>query len=218
MTHLILASASPRRQEFLRLLGIPFRALPTNVDERALPGELPERLVARVSALKAAAAAQQVEGVILAADTVVVLDGRVLGKPRNEDDARRMLLALRNRWHVVYTAVTVGRAQGGVLEDARTVVDAARVHMRAYSDEEIDAYIATGDPLDKAGAYAIQNVAFRPVDRVDGCRATVMGLPIARLLPLLARQGIPLPEDPTRACRHIFGACCLDDGEVLGEG
>ncbi len=208
MTHLILASASPRRQEFLRLLGMSFRVLPTHVDETHVPEESPDAFVARLSRLKAETAARRTEGVILAADTVVVLDGRILGKPRDAEDARRMLQSLRARRHVVYTAVTVGRARGGALEDAQTVVDAAGVYMRAYTDEEISAYIATGDPMDKAGAYAIQNPDFRPVARVEGCMATVMGLPIARILPLLTRYGIPMPEDPTRACRHVFGTCC----------
>ena len=213
MRELILASASPRRREFLRLLGIPFRVLPTRVDESRLPGESPEDLVRRVAGRKAQAAARRAEGIILAADTIVVLDGRILGKPRDEEEARAMLRALRNRRHVVYTAVTVGIAHGGHLEAAEEVLDAAHVIMRDYSDEEIEAYVAGGDPLDKAGAYAIQNTDFRPVAQVEGCMATVMGLPVARTLPLLAKRGIPMPSDPTRACRAIFGWCCMMHSE-----
>ncbi len=201
---LILASASPRRQEFLRLLGIPFRVHPAHVDETPLPDERPEDLVVRLSRLKAEAVAREETGLILAADTIVVLDGRILGKPRDEEDARAMLRALRGRWHQVHTAITLIPDAGSPI----SLLDTAYVLMRDYTDAEVDAYVATGDPLDKAGAYAIQNTAFAPVARVEGCLATVMGLPIRRLLPLLERFGVPLPEDRARACRAIFGVCC----------
>lgn len=203
--YLILASASPRRREFLRLLGIPFRVCPASVDESPLPAESPEDLVVRLSRLKAEAVARAESGLILAADTIVVLDGHILGKPRDADEARAMLRALRGRRHRVHTAVTlISNAHAPI-----SLLDTAHVLMRAYTDAEIDAYIATGAPLDKAGAYAIQDVTFAPVARVDGCLATVMGLPIRRLLPLLERFGVPLPEDRTRACRAIFGTCCI---------
>ncbi len=206
---LILASSSPRRQEFLRLLGILFRVHPARVDETPRPGERPEDLALRLSRLKAEAVAREAEGLILAADTVVVLDGCILGKPRDVDEARAMLCALRGRWHHVHTAITlIPNLQSPVSQSPISTLDTARVLMREYTDAEIDAYIASGDPLDKAGAYAIQHPTFAPVARVEGCLATVMGLPIARLLPLLEDLGFPLPEDRTRACVAIFGTCC----------
>ena len=214
MPILILASASPRRQEFLRLLGIPFRVHPAHVDETARPGERPEDLALRLSRLKAETVAREVDGIVLAADTIVVFEGRVLGKPRDEDEARAMLRALRGHWHHVHTAITlISNPQSPILQSLTpqssiSLLDTAHVLMRDYSDAEIDAYIATGDPLDKAGGYAIQHPTFRPVARVEGCMATVMGLPVARLLPLLEDLGFLLPEDRTRACTRIFGGCC----------
>ncbi len=214
MPILTLASASPRRQEFLRLLGIPFRVHPAHVDETARPGERPEDPALRLSRLKAETVAREVDGIVLAADTIVVFEGRVLGKPRDENEARAMLRALRGRWHHVHTAITlISNPQSPILQSLTpqspiSLLDTARVLMRDYTDTEIDAYIATGDPLDKAGGYAIQHPTFRPVARVEGCMATVMGLPIARLLPLLEDLGFSLPEDRTRACTRIFGGCC----------
>jgi len=215
MTHrsgplpLILASASPRRQEMLRLLGVPFQVYPAAVAETRLPGESPEALVSRLSRLKADWVAHRAEGLILAADTVVVLDGRILGKPRDVNEARTMLLSLRDRWHLVYTAFTLLRVEspGNVLV-ARTVIDVARVHIRPFTTEALEAYLATGDPLDKAGGYAIQHREFAPVDAVEGCRATVMGLPVHKLVPLLAAMGGPEPRNPRAACEAIFGTCC----------
>ncbi len=207
---LILASTSPRRREFLKLLGIPFLVHPANVPEQQLPGEPPDAFVLRLSREKALAVARERRGIILAADTIVVMDGRVLGKPRDAEEARRMLRALRDRWHTVYTGATVLDARQAL--QFHSLVDAARVRMRNYSDEEIDAFVASGKALDKAGAYAIQDPAFAPVERIDGCMATVMGLPLARVLPILERVGLPRPQDPTRACRTIFGQCCMQEG------
>ena len=210
---LVLASASPRRQEFLRLLGIPFRVHPAHVDETPLPGESPEQLVARLSRQKAAAVAHKAQGLILAADTVVVLNGRVLGKPRTEEDAWAMLRALRGRWHQVYTGVTLwdARPEGPFCGDS--AVELTRVKMRDYTDEEIARYIRRGNPFDKAGGYAIQDGDFRPVERVEGCMANVMGLPVRRVLKLLEGCGMARPAEPTRACVHIFGWCCMAERE-----
>jgi len=207
---LIIASTSPRRQEFLRLLGIPFDVIPADIDERPQEGEPPTALVARLSREKAQAVAQKVAGLVLAADTIVVMDGRVLGKPRNEDEAWHMLRSLRDRWHRVYTAVTLLDARGQDSSCGGTAVEMTRVKMRAYSDAEIAHYIRHGNPLDKAGGYAIQDVEFRPVERVEGCMANVMGLPIRRVLELLEGCGVEKPADPTRACKHIFGWCCME--------
>lgn len=206
---LVLASASPRRQTLLRLLQLPHQVHPVHVDETPLPDEPPQALAIRLSQAKARRAAQETSGLILAADTVVALDGRVLGKPRDVGEARSMLRALRDRWHLVYTAITlVGAVEPGRIAWERSAVDAARVHIRPFTDEELEAYLASGDPFDKAGAYAIQHPTFRPVDRIDGCQATVMGLPVRLLVTMLREMGGPEPPDPTRACRIIWGTCC----------
>ncbi len=208
---LILASASPRRQELLRLLGIVFDVRPAAVEERRRPNEPPAALATRLSREKARAVAREEQGLVLAADTVVALDGQVLGKPRTAAEARTMLQALRGRWHTVYTGVTLVAAwqEDETSWKEHTFVDAARVHMRSYTDAEIEAYLASGDPFDKAGAYAIQHPDFRPVDAVDGCWATVMGLPVARVLDLLARYGLRPARPPYAACVRLFGRCCL---------
>lgn len=215
---LILASASPRRQELLRLLGIPHRVRPTAVDEVPLPGESPAALVSRLSRAKAHWVAQREAGLILAADTVVVLDGRILGKPRDVAEARAMLLALRDRWHLVYTAITLMEVpHSGQVRATQTEVDIARVHIRPFTSHELAVYLASGDPLDKAGGYAIQHPAFRPVDKVEGCRATVMGLPIRVMISLFQKLGGPVPTHPDKACRLVFGVCCWSAEEPQGD-
>ena len=157
---------------------------------------------------KAAAVADHHPGeVVLAADTIVVLDGVILGKPRDPLDAVAMLSALRDRVHVVYTAVCViydGRAT--------TRLSATDVTMRAYTDAEIEAYVETGDPLDKAGAYGIQDPRFAPVAAWDGCYSAVMGLPLGLAAELLAEAGVGVSEEVSAACRSITGdRCCLGD-------
>jgi len=150
--------------------------------------------------------------VILAADTIVILEGHILGKPRTEEEAWDMLRALRGRWHRVYTAVTVydARTENGSCGD--TAVEMTRVKMRPYSDEEIARSIRLGQPFDKAGGYAIQDTVFRPVERVEGCMANVMGFPVRRVLELLEGCGLERPLDPTRACVRLFGWCCMERG------
>jgi len=184
---LVLASSSARRQELLAALGLAFVTAAADVDEAQLPGEAPSELVQRLSASKARAVAGLFpEAVIIGADTVVVLDGVVLGKPSGAADAARMLRALRSREHQVFSAVTALRPAEG-----RSAVELSesRVWMRGYSDDEIAAYVAGGDPLDKAGAYAIQHPAFAPVERYIGCYAGIMGLPLCHLARALAAVG-----------------------------
>ncbi len=192
----ILASASPRRQELLAYLGLPYQVVPAAVDESTSAADPAQAVmdVARRKARAVATARPDPAAIIVAADTVVVLDGQVLGKPADAADARRMLRELRDRWHEVVTGVVVRR---GDQEWADAVV--ARVHMRAYTDAEIEAYIARGEPFDKAGAYAIQDPAFDPADAVAGCWMTVVGLPLCALHRLLARAGAS-PADPRLAC------------------
>lgn len=192
---LILASASPRRRELLALLGIVFEIAPANIDETQRPAEPPLAYVQRLSAQKAAAVARAAAppAVVLAADTVVICDGAILGKPADADAARAMLRALRGRAHTVCTALTLARLESGAPARTLTRVTSTEVHMRAYTDAEIDAYIATGDPFDKAGGYAIQHAGFAPAADISGSYTNVVGLPLETLRALLAEIGWPLP-------------------------
>lgn len=185
---LILASASPRRAELLRAARIDFDVMPAHVDESVLPGEKPIAHVRRLSETKALAVMEQCGGErpILAADTVVVVDDRILGKPADEHDARRMLRLLSGRAHEVISGVCLACPAGDVLLDhAATLVEFSPI-----SDAEIDAYVASGEPADKAGAYAIQGLASRFVTRVGGSYTNVVGLPVAVVYSLCKRAGI----------------------------
>ncbi len=185
---ILLASGSPRRQDLLRFSGWKFSVGGVEIDERPRNNEPPARYVARLSAAKARRAAERVvKGtIVIAADTAVVDQGAILGKPADVEEAAAMLRQLRGRTHQVLTAITLLRASAGP-ESTRVCV--TRVPMRDYSDAEIECYVATGDPLDKAGAYGIQHPEFRPVERFDGCFANVMGLPLCELEPLLLEMG-----------------------------
>ncbi len=207
---LILASQSPRRREMLGWLGWSFSAVSTQVDESPRTGETPEALVTRLARSKALAVNAAPEIGVLAADTLVVLDGQALGKPRDANEARAMLLALRGREHAVLTALSLrydGRLFSRVVQ--------ARVWMRDYTRDEIEAYIASGDPFDKAGAYAIQHPLFRPVERIEVCYATVVGFPFCAWLALLrtATGDAPTLSVPALCQRH-FGYTCpqVDEG------
>jgi MAF protein len=196
---LILASGSPRRQELLAHLGLPFEVAPAAVDEGDFSGD-PAQAVVEAARRKARAVAEIVSdpsALVVGADTVVVSgDGRVLGKPADAADARRMLRGLRDGWHQVITGLVV-------LRDNQEWTDAVatRVHMRPYTDAEIEAYIARGEPFDKAGAYAIQDPAFDPADAVEGCAMTVVGLPLCALYRLLVAAGAS-PVDPHSICQE----------------
>ena len=182
---LILASASARRRELLTAAGLEFAVAPSAVDEQREPGELPEAYVARLALEKARSVqAQYPADVILGADTVVVVDGTVLEKPASELDARGMLAQLSGRAHEVLTGVAVVSADG-----EQGHVERTRVWLAPLSPQEIDWYVETGEPMDKAGAYAIQGLASRFVLRIEGSYANVVGLPVANILPLLARAG-----------------------------
>ena len=187
----VLASASPRRRDLVKLLNIPFEITASGVDETLGPGETTPALVARLSRAKAAAAQTlEPDATIVAADTDVELDGTILGKPRDTDEARAMLLALRGRAHSVYGGMTVTHR---AYQETRVVH--SRVWMREYSEAEIDAYLATGDALDKAAAYGIQHPVFQPVAHIEGCFANVMGLALCHLHNLLAHHGSLPPPD-----------------------
>ncbi len=178
---LILASASPRRAEILRDAGLDFSILSSAVDETPLPGESPNALVQRLADAKADLVAARAVGpaVIVAADTIVVLDGNILGKPRSAEDARRMLEQLSGRTHQVVTGVTLLRLPD---VERRQFIENTLVHVAPISDEEISRYLATGEPLDKAGAYGIQGYAGRFIPRIEGCYFNVVGLPLARVM------------------------------------
>ncbi len=223
MAHLVLASGSPRRQAFLASLGLRFTVDAADVDESALPSETPDRLVLRLSESKArAVSGRHTDAVVLAADTVVVLDGYILGKPSDPAGAVRMLQALRGRMHEVYTAVSLACSPAlpaptaavdcpGEVTDSTARLCRSQVWMRDYGEVEIDAYVATGDPLDKAGAYAIQHPWCSPVARWQGCYASIMGLPLGLAAALLRGAGIAIPADIVEVCELSSGpnACCL---------
>ncbi len=201
---LILASKSPRRQALLSALGVTFTVDAADVDETPLPGEAPDALVCRLCRIKAqAVAARCPEAVVLAADTLVALDGALLGKPADPFEATAMLRRLRARIHQVYTAVCV--ATDGQLAARLSV---SNVTMRAYSDEEIARYVASGDPLDKAGAYAIQHPLFAPVEAWEGCYAGIMGLPLRLAHEMLTESGVPIPGDVALVCEGMSGTRC----------
>ena len=202
----ILASRSPRRRQLLGALGLQFEIDAADVDETPAPGEPPAALVCRLCRDKAMAVARRHPGaVVLAADTLVVLEGALLGKPADPLEAVAMLTALRDRVHVVYTALCVMR--DGADE---TRVSATDVTMRPYTDREIEAYVSTGDPLDKAGAYGIQDPAFAPVASWAGCYSAVMGLPMGLAAEMLGRAGIPAPRDVAAACEMMTGDRCCE--------
>ena len=187
MALIVLASASPRRAELLASAGLRFVVAPSSVVEERHPNEPPEAFVRRLAAAKARdVAATRPDGVVVGADTEVVLDGEVLGKPRDDQDARAMLARLSGRAHDVlsgYEVYDVGarRGEGGVVR--------TRVEFAALSPAEIDAYVATGEPRGKAGAYAIQGRAAGMIRRIDGSYTNVVGLPLREVLEALARMG-----------------------------
>ena len=213
--NLILASNSPRRRELLALLGLDFQVVPAEVDEAPRPGEAAPAYVRRLAAEKAnwvsaafSSAASSKAGfnqaaLIIAADTTVVDGDQILGKPTNAGEAEIMLRQLRTRTHQVFSGVAV--VHNGKLV---TEICGTNVPMRNYSDQEMAAYIASGDPLDKAGAYAIQHPGFHPVDRLEGCFANVMGLPLCHLVRALHVFDITLAVDIPEACQsHINYKC-----------
>ncbi len=224
-TSLILASGSPRRQYFLRALGLPFRVITPDMDESPLADELPVDLAHRLAQEKARTVAARVSQcteaddwskrtLVIAADTVVGLGNRQLGKPADEDDVRSMLRELRGRVHQVHTAVSVLEMATG---KQQTRLHSTNVLMRDYSDAEIDGYIATGDPMDKAGAYAIQHPLFQPAvqieDELGGCFASVVGLPLVELLSMLGDFGVAVKASLPPVCEALGQfRCCRRRG------
>ena len=211
---LILASNSPRRKELLALGGSAFEVIVSDVDESLLPSERPGDYVLRLAEAKARASSARADAsqVILAADTAVVDGNAILGKPADPSDAKRMLRQLRGHIHQVYTGIALLRKRDGVMLTDLCVTD---VPMRAYSEAEVEAYVATGDPLDKAGAYAIQHPDFNPVFDMKGCYASVMGLPLCHVTRLLRKMELaPLTDVPIK-CQTFLNYSCPIFADVL---
>jgi len=180
---LVLASASPRRKSILEGLGLEFSVAPSGVDETEVDGESPEEHVVRLAGLKASAVAvRYASGTVIGADTIVLLDGALLGKPADPPDAVRMLHAISGRWHEVLTGLAVVRCSDGATVRG---FERTRVLVRELADGDIDDYVAGGEPLDKAGSYAIQDCGAAVVSRVEGCFYNVVGLPVVRMTRLL---------------------------------
>jgi septum formation protein len=195
---LILASASPRRQELLRNAGIPFAVQPTDIPEAPREGESPKTCAERLAQEKALAVFRnRPEDLILGADTIVVVDGEILGKPRDAEDAARMLRLLSGRTHQVTTGVclvgpsalrTENRQLATGFEDTRS--ETTLVTMHPLTDDDIRFYVSTGEPMDKAGAYAIQGIASRWISRIEGDYCNVVGLPVSLVCCMLRERGI----------------------------
>jgi len=213
MPRLILASASPRRRELVALLGLPFEVLTAPIDERPREGETAEGLACRLSQKKAHAVAALVGETpawILSADTVVTHNGEILGKPADRARAREYLTRLRDTAHEVLSGVTLLNA---LTFTQRTETYRTWVRMRAYSEPELQAYLESGDALDKAGAYAIQHTAFHPVASLEGCYANVMGLPLCMVHQMLVEAtGWALPALPEACARALGSACAVPLG------
>jgi septum formation protein len=216
---LILASASPRRRELLELLGLPFSVRVAAVPEVPELGEAPAAVAARLARSKAEAVLAGMDpapshgasALVIACDTIVVHNGCVLGKPNHAAEAAAMLADLRGRSHTVISAVALldTRPERRATED----IASTKVRMRRYSDAELAAYVTSGDPLDKAGAYAIQHAGFRPVARCMGCYANVMGLPLCHLVRRLRAWSIEPVQDVPGACQaHNARRCTVFSG------
>jgi MAF protein len=215
-TVLLLASNSPRRRELIALGNWTFSVFVSDVDESRFPGESPASYVLRLAEAKARASLAKAAGgmVIVAADTAVIDDGAILGKPKDAADAVRMLKRLRGHVHQVYTGLAVLKISTGQLLTDLCVTD---VPMRNYADPEIEAYVRTGDPLDKAGAYAIQHPQFRPVENMSGCFASVMGLPLCHLVRVLARMDVSADANVPANCQKSLLYQCPVSAAILRE-
>lgn len=209
---LVLASNSPRRRQLLSLTGWKFTVSAADADESVAPNESPSDYVLRLAETKARAILAAADQVVLAADTTVVKGSDILGKPKDSLEATAMLKQLRGRTHQVYTGIAIFRPRDGLLLKDLCITD---VPMREYSDEEIDAYVRTGDPLDKAGAYAIQHPEFKPVAQMDGCFASVMGLPVCHVIRLMRKIDIQPETDFFLRCEIFLEYQCPVSNAIL---
>ena len=211
---LLLASNSPRRKQLLALGNWNFNIVVSDVDESQLADETPKDYVLRLAQAKALAVVEKahLENIIIGSDTAVVDGNEILGKPKDEEDAVRMLKQLRGHTHQVFTGVAVYRVDDGAMLTELCVTD---VPMRNYSDDEIQAYVKTGDPLDKAGAYAIQHPNFQPVESMSGCYASVMGLPMCHVLRTLKKLDVYAIADVPLGCQTLLNYQCPVSNEIL---
>ena len=211
---LVLASNSPRRRQLLALADWMFSVVVTDVDESQRANETPANYVLRLAETKARAAASQAhtDQIILGADTTVVDGAEILGKPKDMAEAARMLTQLRGHTHQVYTGLALLRLSDGLLLRDLCVTD---VPMRDYSDEEVNAYVQTGDALDKAGAYAIQHPHFHPVAHMSGCYASVMGLPMCHVVRTMRKMDIPPHANVPVKCQTLLEYQCPVSRSIL---
>lgn len=224
--YFVLASGSPRRRQFLTVLGIPFTVLAPGqtegipeIDETPLPTETPGQMVQRLSLAKAQAVAGRLPAVfpeaqeypnllVVAADTAVVVGREILGKPATPAEAVSMLTRLRQQPHYVLSGLTVIHP---VNQSHVTRLHQSKVLMRPYTNDEVKAYVASGSPLDKAGAYGIQDKRFDPVTFLEGCYASVMGFPLGELAAALLDLGFLLPDNVARCCRQLIHTTCCQE-------
>ena len=211
---LLLASNSPRRKQLLALGNWNFNIVVSDVDESQLADETPKDYVLRLAQAKALAVVEKAhpENIIIGSDTAVVDGNEILGKPKDEMDAVRMLKQLRGHTHQVFTGVAVYRVDSESMLTELCVTD---VPMRNYSDDEIQAYVKTGDPLDKAGAYAIQHPDFQPVESMSGCYASVMGLPMCHVLRTLKKLDVYAMADVPLGCQTLLNYQCPVSSAIL---
>ena len=211
-----LASNSPRRKQLFALGNWKFKIVVSDVDENQRAGEAPKDYVLRLAQAKALAVAEKAEpeNIIIGSDTAVIDGNEILGKPKDEEDAERMLKQLRGHTHQVFTGVAFYRVRDGKMLTELCITD---VPMRAYSDDEIKAYVRSGDPMDKAGAYAIQHPDFHPVQSMRGCYASVMGLPMCHVVRALQKMDVHTTHeaDVPLACQKLLNYQCLVSGAIL---
>lgn len=187
---LILASASPRRQKLLKQIGLDFEIIPSSIDETIQPGVAPDVAAVKLAENKAIDVARRLkDGIVIAADTVVALDDSILGKPKDEEEARKMLERLSGRWHRVFTGIAVIDSSSS---KKVTDYEESRVKFKNLSSVEIENYIRTGEPMDKAGAYGIQGKGALLVEKIEGCYYNIVGLPLFRLSLVLSHFGVKI--------------------------
>ncbi|MBI5349287.1 MAG: septum formation protein Maf [Chloroflexi bacterium] len=220
-SNIILASSSPRRRELLSLFEIPFEVRPAHIDETPRPNEPPKEYVQRLAREKAESLMTDYKlqndvkshwELVIAADTTVTVDNEIIGKPGDAAEAVEMLKKLRGRTHQVCTAITVSNLETG---ESIHELCSSDVPMRNFSDEEMEAYVASGDPLDKAGGYAIQHNGFHPVENFSHCYASVMGLPLCHLTRALHKFKVELSVDVPSKCQQFNNYQCPVYREIL---
>lgn len=212
MRKLVLASNSPRRKELLALFGLPFSTSPSNINEKKLDLETPEQYVIRMAYEKGRCKQLAPDEFVLSADTIVELNGETIGKPKDEDDAKNILKKIRGKTHFVHTALSL---RNGETDEIIRGICHTKVIIRNYSDEEIQSYLNQNNALDKAGAYAIQDAAFHPVERIEGCYSNVMGLPLCSLFRLFQQAGFRLDIKIAECCQEYNDITCEVYPQIL---